>query len=118
MSSSKPTPCTDPDYLEELLEEATLRTFGGMDARGEQVYAERGVAGIQALKLCLELKGQLDLARAARDAAEGEGLSDDELLDKLREEFADAPDMHLWAAVEAYCSRHALPLPRRVAVAR
>lgn len=104
--------CTDVAFLEEALDAVMLRAFGGQGPRGEWVQAEKGVAGVQAVKLSVQLKAQLD---AARLLAAGEGdMSEAALIAKIEEAAVDMPSPHLEIFVRAYCTREGLDWPRRL----
>lgn len=98
---------TDVDFLEQMLEEAQLRAFGGDNLRGETIEAERGIAGIQAVKLLMSVKAQLDRARAviAEKTGVGDG-SEETFVAGFVERLQNLPLPYLELAVTEYCRRH------------
>jgi hypothetical protein len=88
---------SDVDFLELALEDAQ-----------ERQAREEGVAGVQAAKLVLHIKAQLDAARAAqkRDSATDLAeLPEAQLVERLEAAGDEMPLPHLEVLVRKYCER-------------
>lgn len=102
----------DVEFLEQLLDDSMLRVFGGEDLAGNKIEPEKGVAGIQARRLVLDLKSQLDAARKELGETGNEfgSLSPEARHAELRAAAVELLDPDLEVYVRVYLERHELRL--------
>jgi hypothetical protein len=71
------------------------------------------IAYIQTVRAQMDARERLDAELAKGNRDPWEGLTEDEIREKLREEGAAMPDTHLEILVQVYCDRHGLAFPLR-----